>query len=74
MKEIRSSSEDKIKSATPVGKKFRAMEIANIVYPYSVKSDSEGRVFNRSVSYVAKILRQTKGILELSSGEFYRKY
>lgn len=51
---------------------FNVMEIANRFYADCVKSDSEGRVFNRALPAVYRKLRNTTGILEVDkNGQFY---
>jgi len=55
----------------PMEKEFRAMEVAEKMYPDLVKSDTEGRTFNRGVGTTARLLRKLKGVQEVRHGVFY---
>lgn len=63
----------------PLDREFRATEIVHLAYPESVKSDSEGRTFNRGIAALVRILRKTEGVVEVERGlffaasEFFRK-
>lgn len=62
------TAKDKIKEIIPIGIPFTASEIADKVYPNSVSDDTEGRVFNRAIPTVARILRKMKGVHETAKG------
>ena len=65
------SLKEKIILAMPIEKEFRAIGIANIIFPNLARIDSEGRKFNRGCATVARILRKIKGIQEKPYGTFY---
>lgn len=50
---------------------FSAIDIANKYYPNAVKCDSEGRCYNMAIATVYRILRKTKGVIEIGNGIFY---
>ena len=52
-------------------KEFRAIQLADILYPNARKNDSEGRVYNHAVPAVARRLRKIRGIEEVEHGLFY---
>ncbi len=55
----------------PMERPFRAIDIADKVYPNCEQYDSYGRQFNRGVATVARLLRKIKGIQEESYGVFF---
>ncbi len=55
----------KILSVIPLEKDFSSIDIAGKLYPDSVSTDSEGRVFNRATSFVSQRLRRIKGVIEI---------
>lgn len=54
-----------IKNLIPNNQDFNAVNIANEIYPDSVKYDKEGRVFNRAISAATKQLRNMEGVIEV---------
>lgn len=50
---------------------FRAIQIADLLYPNARYDDREGRVYNHSVPAVARRLRACKWIQEIKPGVFY---
>ena len=50
---------------------FTALEIANKYYPECVRQDSEGRVYNRAIPTVYRLLGKMKLILKVGNGVFY---
>lgn len=52
-------------------KEFRAIQLADLLYPDARKCDTEGRVYNHAVPAVARRLRQIIGIEEIEHGLFY---
>ena len=50
---------------------FTAKSIADRFYPNSVSQDSEGRVYNRAIPTVFRLLRKMNNILEVGKGTFY---
>jgi len=61
----------KIIECMPKEKEFRAIDIADAIYPDLTRIDSEGRLFNRGVSTVARLLRGIKGVQEKPYGIFF---
>lgn len=62
---------DKIKEAMPKDRDFRAMEVAQIVFPNHEMNDTEGRCYNMGVATTARLLRKIKGVIEITHGVFY---
>lgn len=62
---------DKIIEAMPKDREFRAMEVAQIVFPNHERNDTEGRCYNMGVSTTARLLRKIKGVVENPYGVFY---
>lgn len=62
---------DKIIKAMPKDRDFRAMEVAQIVFPDHERIDTEGRCYNMGVSTTARLLRKIKGVVENPHGVFY---
>jgi len=56
----------KFRDSIPVEEDFRAVDVANMVYPHCVKHDIEGRLTNKALPTVTRILRRTKGVLEVN--------
>lgn len=50
---------------------FSAHQIADIFYPECISQDKEGRVYNRAIPVVFRILRKMDLILEVGHGIFY---
>ena len=65
------SIKEAIISLNIIDVEFRAIQLADTLYPNSRYDDSEGRVYNHSVPAVARRLRHTKGIQEIRHGVFY---
>jgi hypothetical protein len=65
------NTEAKIIKAMPIERPFRAADIADTIFPDLSSYDTEGRLFNRGVSTVARLLRQIKGVQEKPYGIFY---
>lgn len=65
------STKHKIIGAMPIEQNFRAADIADAVFPHLVRSDTEGRTFNRGVGVVGRELRKIRGVQEVSYGVFY---
>ncbi len=62
---------ERIIEAMPMERPFRAIDIADDIYPNLVRYDSEGRQFNRGVATVARLLRKIRGVQEKPYGVFY---
>lgn len=62
---------EKLIDFLPVEMDFKAMEIADLMYPESIKQDREGRLFNRGISAVVRMLRTMSGVLEVGDGWFW---
>jgi hypothetical protein len=58
---------DKFRKVMPVEEDFHALEIANAVYPHCVKYDTEGRLSNKALPTVTRLLRRTKLIMEVDN-------
>ena len=50
---------------------FTAYWVANKFYSECIGQDSEGRVYNRAIPTVYRLLRRMKLILEVGDGVFY---
>jgi len=50
---------------------FSVHFIAEKFYPECVKTDKEGRKYNRAVPVIYRILRSTKLVLEVGNGIFF---
>jgi hypothetical protein len=57
--------------AMPIEKTFRAIDLADEVYPHLTRYDTEGRVFNRGGATIARLLRKIKGVQEKPYGVFF---
>lgn len=54
---------------------FHAVDIADKFYPDCVfMHDSEGRVYNRALPTIYRLLRKMRGILEIGGGLFYNAF
>ena len=58
----------------PIDTVLRPSQVANMIYPDSIGNDSEGRKFNRASATVARVMRRTKGFVEIEDGLFVRMY
>jgi len=50
---------------------FHAGNIAQKYYPECVSEDSEGRIYNRAIGTVYRILRRMDNILDVGDGVFF---
>lgn len=66
-----SKAVEKLIKTIPRDRDFSIHEIANILYPDSVKYDSEGRVSNRAAPVIARMMMTLKGVLNVGNGVFY---
>ena len=57
-----------------IGVKMTPAEIAALAYPGCVRTDTEGRTYNRASATVARILRHTRGVIECEHNKFVRIY
>ena len=49
----------------PLDRDFSAVDIANILYPDCVRYDREGRLYNRAVPVVCRMLNSIRGVLRV---------
>jgi len=53
------------KSKIPINVDFSAVDLANQFYPNSIRYDTEGRLCNKATPTVTRLLRKTRGVLEV---------
>ena len=57
--------------AMPVGREFRATEVANLLYPGCRKLNTEGAYRNAAAATAARLIRCTNRVQEVAHGVFY---
>lgn len=70
-KKIRPQTAVRLKKHIRFNRVFSAMEVAESMYPNSVRIDTEGRYSNKAISTVRRLLRLARGVVELNSGCYY---
>ena len=50
---------------------FTVAFVADKFYPECIKYDSEGRIYNRAIPTIYRLLRRMRYILEVGNGIFY---
>ena len=73
-KKIRPQTAVRLKKHIRFDRDFSAMEVANSMYPDSVRIDTEGRYSNRAISTVRWMLGLARGVVELDSGYYHADY